>query len=68
MTYTAICETMQQERIAADRADAKRAKEEYGDRFSTVFEYRRGGKRQVMNKDATIAKHYCSLHSSTGRE
>ncbi|KAF8257363.1 hypothetical protein EI94DRAFT_1818093 [Lactarius quietus] len=65
MAYTTICETMQQERIAANHINTERAKEEYGDQFSAVFEYRRGGERLVMNKEATIAKHYCSLHSSS---
>jgi len=68
MAYTTICKMMKQERIAADRIDAERAKEEYGDRFCAVFEYRRGGERHVMNKPATIAKHYRSLHSSAGQD
>ncbi|KAF8258446.1 hypothetical protein EI94DRAFT_1754671 [Lactarius quietus] len=67
MAYSTICKMMKQERIAADRIDAERAKEEYGDRFCAVFEYRRGGERHVMNKPATIAKHYRSLHSSAGQ-
>jgi hypothetical protein len=64
MSYSAICEALQKERMAKDKLDAAHAKEEYGDRFDAAFTYRRGGQLLVMNKAAAIAKHYHILHKS----
>lgn len=50
--------------MAADQLLAEQAKDEYGDEFDSVFEYRRGGEHIVRNKQSAIAKCYRSLHSS----
>lgn len=65
MSYTAICEVLKEERMAADRHLAERARDEYGDGFGSVFEYRRGGQHLVKNKQSAIARHYRSLHTGT---
>lgn len=61
MSYTAITDALQVERIAADRRDATKAKEEYGDGFDAAFTYRRGGELIVRSSDSAIAKHYRML-------
>ena len=50
--------------MANDHIDAVRAKEEYGDRFDSMFTYRRGGQLLVMNKESAIARQYRTLHKS----
>ena len=62
MTYKAICEKIQKERMARDHTDAICAKEEYGDRFDSVFVYRKGHNLLVMNQEAAIARRYRTLH------
>ncbi|KAH9026656.1 hypothetical protein EDB84DRAFT_1563675 [Lactarius hengduanensis] len=64
MSYTAICEALKEERMAADRRVAEQARDQYGDGFGTVFEYRRGSEHVVRNKSSAIARHYRSLHVS----
>ncbi|KAI9456701.1 hypothetical protein BJY52DRAFT_1120951 [Lactarius psammicola] len=64
MSYTAICEALKEERMAADERLAKQAKDKYGDNFSATFEYRRGSEHIVRNKSSAIARHYRSLHVS----
>jgi hypothetical protein len=64
MSYKAICEALQRERMANDKIVTEQAKEEYGDRFDSIFTYRRGGQLFVMKKESAIAKHYHSLHKS----
>jgi len=64
MSYTAICDVLKKERMAADHLLAEQAKAEYGDGFSSVFEYRRGGEHLVRDKQSAIAKHYHSLQAS----
>ncbi|KAH9011179.1 hypothetical protein EDB83DRAFT_2580439, partial [Lactarius deliciosus] len=61
MSYTAICEVLKEERAAANRRLAQQAKDEYGDGFSSVFEYRRGSDHLVKNNQSAIAKQYRSL-------
>ncbi|KAH9032488.1 hypothetical protein EDB85DRAFT_2145603 [Lactarius pseudohatsudake] len=61
MSYTAICEVLKEERAAANRRLAQQAKDEYGDGFSSVFEYRRGSDHLVKNKQSAIARQYRSL-------
>ncbi|KAN0127741.1 hypothetical protein V8E53_014461 [Lactarius tabidus] len=65
MSYTAITENLQLERIAADRHDAAKAKEEYGAGFDAAFTYRRGGGHFVMSKDVAIAKQYHTLQQQS---
>ncbi|KAH9164833.1 hypothetical protein EDB89DRAFT_2067853 [Lactarius sanguifluus] len=65
MSYTAICEALKEERMAADRCLAEQAKDKYGDGFGAAFEYRRGSQHIVRNKSSAIAKHYRSLHVSS---
>ncbi|KAN0133341.1 hypothetical protein V8E53_008781 [Lactarius tabidus] len=65
MSYTAITENLQLERIAADRHDAAKAKEEYGAGFDAAFTYRRGGGHFVMSKDVAIAKQYRTLQQQS---
>ena len=69
MSYTAICEALKDhdERIAANSCVAGQAKDVYGDSFSTVFKYRKGGKHLVRNKELSIARHYRSLQLYTYR-
>ncbi|KAH9007915.1 hypothetical protein EDB85DRAFT_1884154, partial [Lactarius pseudohatsudake] len=64
MSYTAICEALKEERMAADRRVAEQAKDKYGDGFDAAFEYRRGGDHIVRNKSSAIARRYRSLHVS----
>jgi hypothetical protein len=64
MSYNTICEVLKRDRMANDKIDAAHAREEYGDRFDSVFTYRKGGKLFVMNKESAIANHYHSLHKS----
>ena len=64
MSYTAITDTLQRERIAADSRDATKAKEEYGDGFDLAFTYWRGSEYIVRSSDASIAKHYRILQQS----
>jgi len=64
MSYKAICDALKEERMANDHIDAVRAKEEYGDRFDSMFTYRRGGQLLVMNKESAIARQYRTLHKS----
>jgi hypothetical protein len=64
MSYTAICDKLKAERIAADNLDMERAKDVYGDGFDSTFGYRRGGERFVRNKPSAVAKCYRrSLHT-----
>ena len=65
MVYTAICEALKKERMAAVHDTAEQAKAEYGEMFSSTFEYRRGSEHIVRGTDAAIARHYRSLHSTT---
>ncbi|KAH9020930.1 hypothetical protein EDB85DRAFT_2001884 [Lactarius pseudohatsudake] len=65
MSYTAICEALKEERMAADRCLAEQAKDKYGDGFGAAFEYRRGSEHIVRNKSSAIARHYRSLHASS---
>jgi len=62
MTYTAITKHLRQERTAADKHLAKRAKEEYGDKFESTFNYRCGHEITVMKSDQKIAERYRMLH------
>ncbi|KAH9026893.1 hypothetical protein EDB84DRAFT_1272925, partial [Lactarius hengduanensis] len=64
MSYTAICEALKEERMAADRRVAEQAKDKYGDGFGAAFEYCRGGEHIVRNKSSAIARHFRSLHVS----
>lgn len=64
MSYTAICEVLKEEHMAADRRVAEQARDQYSNGFGTVFEYRRGSEHVVRNKSLAIARHYCSLHVS----
>jgi hypothetical protein len=64
MSYKAICNVLKKERMANDHIDAVHAKEEYGDRFDSIFTYRKGGQHLVMNKESAIAKHYHTLQKS----
>ncbi|KAH8997084.1 hypothetical protein EDB86DRAFT_2828856 [Lactarius hatsudake] len=65
MSYTAICEALKEERMAADCCLAEQAKDKYGDGFGAAFGYRRGSEHIVRNKSSAIARHYRSLHVSS---
>lgn len=62
MTYTAIVKHLCKERTAADRLLADYAKEEYGDEFASIFNYRCGNEIKVMKSDQKIAERYRFLH------
>lgn len=62
MSYTAICEALKDERMAANHHDSEQARAEWGVKFVPAFRYRRGSKLFVMNKESAIAKHYRTLH------
>ena len=47
--YSIICRVLREECMAADQLLAEQAKDEYGDEFDSVFEYRRGGEHVVRN-------------------
>jgi hypothetical protein len=64
MSYTAICEVLKEEHRAANHLFTEQAYGEYGDRFSSVFKYRRGSEHIVRNKESAVAKRYLSLHDS----
>lgn len=64
MSYTAICEALKEERKVANHHFAERAHGEYGTRFDSAFEYRRGSEHIVRKKASAVAKHYHSLHGS----
>ncbi|KAH8981836.1 hypothetical protein EDB86DRAFT_2834703 [Lactarius hatsudake] len=65
MSYTAICEALKEERMAADHCLAEQAKDKYSDGFGAAFGYRRGSEHIVRNKSSAIARHYRSLHVSS---
>ncbi|KAH9043623.1 hypothetical protein EDB85DRAFT_1911398 [Lactarius pseudohatsudake] len=65
MSYTAICEALKGERMAAARCLAEQAKDKYSDGFGAAFEYRRGSEHIVRNKSSAIARHYLSLQASS---
>jgi hypothetical protein len=62
MTYTTITKHLRQERTAADKLLANQAKEEYGDKFASKFNYRCGSQILVMKTDQKIAERYRMLH------
>jgi hypothetical protein len=64
MSYKAICGALKKECMANDKIDAAHAREEYGDRFDSVFTYRKGSELLVMNKESAIARQYHILHKS----
>jgi hypothetical protein len=65
LTYTAIIDRLAQERKESDNEMANRAKQEYGDRFSEVFWYKKNGVRCVKVKACDIAKQYRGMKSIT---
>jgi hypothetical protein len=61
MTFTAITQLLQQQRVTKDYEDAEQAKRDYGTSFSKCFTYRQGGRILVMSDPTSIAKRYCTL-------
>lgn len=59
--YKAILARLAAERMAEDEHLSQLAKEEYGDQFSAVFSYIKGGRQIVKVKAADIAKQYRTI-------
>ncbi|KAH9023513.1 hypothetical protein EDB84DRAFT_1564685 [Lactarius hengduanensis] len=66
MSYTAICEALKEERMAADRRVAEQAKDKYGDGFGAAFEYCRGA-TTVLLLPVAIRGALCLREARRGR-
>jgi hypothetical protein len=62
-SYTRITTSLRTQRASADKDTAERARLEYGASFDTVFSYRLGSGRRVMNTNQKIAERYRELHT-----
>lgn len=63
--YTAIVDRLAQSRKEKDSELASRAKQEYGDKFSNIFCYKKNGACFVKTKACDIAKQYRRLKNIT---
>ena len=66
MNFTKIIVELAEQWVAADKALAQQATDEYGALFPSVFSYQKSGVSHVMVKLAHIAKRYCQLKGMSG--
>jgi hypothetical protein len=63
VNYTAIVNRLKELRVEENGQLAEQAKKEYGDRFASMFVYRKHGQVHVMSKSADIARMYQKLRA-----
>jgi hypothetical protein len=68
LSYTAIVKQLADLRLAEDEKIAAMAKEQYGDEFSSIFTYKKGGRTYVKRKSAHIARQYRELTGMPGND
>ena len=65
MNYTTIINRLKVLRVGGNDRLAEQAKEEYGDRFTSMFVYKKNGQVHVMCKSADIARMYQKLRAES---
>jgi len=65
MNYTTIINRLKVLRVGGNDQLAEQAKEEYGDRFTSMFVYKKNGQVHVMCKSADIARMYQKLRAES---
>ena len=66
MNFMRIIAELAQQRVAADEALARQARDEYGSTFPAHFSYRKGGVAHAMVRSSHIAKRYRQLKGIAG--
>lgn len=66
MNFTRIIAELAQQRVAADNALSRQARDEYGTTFPAFFSYRKGGVTHAMVRSSHVAKRYRQLKGIAG--